>query len=220
MNLPFGFNPSGNGDDDDLAGKIPLFAELQKLMSWTGGPVNWDLARQIAISTLAADHRAVTPAERMTTAEAIRLADLWLDPVTDLPSGVQTIETWTRVEWIEKTQKIWAALCDPVASRVVAAMSSALPAEALAQAGPLAGIMTQFGGMMFGAQVGQGLAGLATEVVSSTDIGLPLGPAGTAVLLPENVSSFGAGLERPEDEVRLYLALREAAHHRLFGHVP
>jgi putative hydrolase len=74
--------------------------------------------------------------------------------------------------------------------------------------------------LMFGAQVGQGLAGLSQEVVSATDVGLPLGPAGTAALLPENVAAFGEGLERPLDEVRLYLALREAAHQRLFGHVP
>jgi putative hydrolase len=73
---------------------------------------------------------------------------------------------------------------------------------------------------MFGAQVGQGLATLSSEVLSSTDIGLPLGPAGVAALLPENIAEFGAGLERPDDEVRVFLALREAAAHRLFGHVP
>ena len=37
---------------------------------------------------------------------------------------------------------------------------------------------------------------------------------------PQNVAAFGEGLERPADEVRLYLALREAAHQRLFAHVP
>ena len=85
---------------------------------------------------------------------------------------------------------------------------------------PLAGIMTQVGGLMFGAQVGQGLGGLAQEVVAGTDIGVPLWPSGVAALIPQNVADFGAGLERPADEVRLYLALREAAHQRLFGHVP
>ncbi len=103
-NLPFGFGTgdssggsSGGGGSDDIFGKIPLFAELQKLMSWTGGPVNWDLARQIAISTVADDHRVPTAAERAQVTEAVRLADLWLDDVTDLPSGVVTIETWSRV---------------------------------------------------------------------------------------------------------------------------
>jgi putative hydrolase len=41
-----------------------------------------------------------------------------------------------------------------------------------------------------------------------------------AALVADNVAAFGEGLERPADEVRLYLALREAAHQRLFGHVP
>ncbi|MEP6599614.1 MAG: zinc-dependent metalloprotease [Actinomycetota bacterium] len=220
-NLPFGFNSGGeSGGPDDITAKIPLFAELRKLLSWSGGPVNWDLARQIAISTLAGEHRPVRPEDLSQVSDAVRLADLWLDETTTLPSGVRAIEAWTRVEWIERTQSVWAALCDPLAARVVGAMSSALPEQAQAQLGPMAGMMSQFGGLLFGAQVGQGLAGLAQEVVSSTDIGLPLGPMGTAVLLPENVAFFGEGLERPEEEIRLYLALREAAHHRLFGHVP
>jgi putative hydrolase len=224
-NFPFGFG-GGDGeppDPNDPAAQMGLFAELQKLLSWSGGPVNWDLAKQLATQTLGATSRIISPADRSGTAQAIRLADLWLDDVTDLPSGVQTVEAWTRVEWLERTLPVWTSLCDPVASRVVAAMGKALPAEqleALGAGNPLAGIMNQIGGLMFGAQVGQGLGGLAQEVVSSTDVGIPLGPKGVAALVPENVVAFGEGLGRPADEVRLYLALREAAHQRLFAHVP
>ncbi|MDR3082602.1 MAG: zinc-dependent metalloprotease, partial [Streptomyces sp.] len=45
-------------------------------------------------------------------------------------------------------------------------------------------------------------------------------PAGKAALLPLNVEKFGKDLGVPQEEVRLYLALREAAHQRLFAHVP
>src|SRR3954452_13301821 len=224
-NLPFGFGVGGEPPDpNNPAGQIPLFAELQRLLSWSGGPVNWDLAKQLARQTLAGGSAAVTPADRAGTAESIRLADLWLDDVTDLPSGVRSAEAWTRLEWLERALSVWASLCDPVAARVVAAMADAIPAEQLQAFGgagnPLTGIMNQIGGVMFGAQVGQGLGGLAHEVVSATDIGIPLGPNGVAALVPENVAIFGAGLERPAEEVRLYLALRETAHQRLFGHVP
>jgi putative hydrolase len=204
----------------DLAGKVPLFAELQKLLSWSGGPVNWDLARQIAVSALASGHHSPTAGERTSDAEAVRLADLWLEPATSLPSGVSSVQSWSRVEWVERTLPVWQTLCDPVASRVVSAMSGMVPEEQAAQAGPLLGMLAPVGGMMFGAQVGQGLSSLAGEVLSSTDIGLPLGPAGVAALVPENVAAFGRGLELPDNEVRLFLALREAAHHRLYGHVP
>jgi len=220
--LPFGpgFGLPGGGIPDDLAGKAPLFAALQQMLSQQSGPVNWDLAKQMAVSALAAGHRAPTPVERTQTAEAIRLADHWLDPATPLPSGVTGIESWSRVEWVERTLPAWSQLCDPVASRVVGAMSQMVPEEAAAEAGPLLGMVGQVGGLMFGAQVGQALAKLASEVLTSTDVGLPLGPAGVAALLPDNVAAFGQGLELPADEVRLFLALREAAYHRLFKHVP
>jgi putative hydrolase len=79
------------------------------------------------------------------------------------------------------------------------------------------GMLRQIGGLLFGMQVGSALAALAQEVVSPTDVGLPLGgPA----LLPRNVAAAGEGLEVPEDQLRLYLALRELAHQRLFAHVP
>jgi putative hydrolase len=225
MSVPFGFGTGDGGEGGepgDLSAAMPLFAELQKLMAWTGGPVNWDLAKQLAVSTLGGAD-PVSDQDRTAVADAVHLADLWLDEVTDLPSGISAVESWTRLDWIEKTLPVWAALCDPVASRVVAAMTEAIPAEqmqVIGAAGPLTGILSQIGGLMFGAQVGQGLGGLAQEVISSTDVGLPLGPIGVAALVPQNVAEFGAGLERPDDEVRLYLALREAAHQRLFAHVP
>jgi putative hydrolase len=213
--LPFGFSPSGG--PDDIAAKIPFFAELQKLMSWTGGPVNWDLARQVAIAAASAEDAPVPEAAATEVRDALRLADLWLDPLTTLPTGVGTPAAWNRVAWIEQTIAGWARLVDPVAARVVAAMASALPEEVREQAGPMAGMMGQFGGLMFGAQVGQALGTLAAEVLSATDVGVPL--AGAA-LLPANLAAFGEGLEVPAAEVRLYVALREAAHQRLFAHVP
>jgi putative hydrolase len=232
-NVPFGFGPGSGGDPTG-----GMFAELQKLLSWQGGAVNWDLARQLAVQGLTDANPGISPDDRDGVSEAVRLADLWLDEATELPSGVQTIESWTRVQWLERTLPVWQSLCDPVAERVVAAMASALPTPeeqseqlagmneamgalgAMLPAGGIGAIMNQVGGLMFGAQVGQGLSGLAREVVSSTDVGLPLGPTGVAALVPANVAEFGAGLERPADEVRLYLALREAAHQRLFAHVP
>ena len=234
--FPFGFGAGGNeperrkpgGDEpggsggvpDDLMGKIPLFAELQKLFSYSGGPVNWDLARQGAIGGVAGGHRPVTDEERTAVQAALRLADLWLGEVTELPSGITTATAWSRVEWIEKTLPVWSTLCDPVAAQIASAMTSAIPAEAAQAAGQMGGMLQALGGMMFGAQVGQAMASLSSEVLTGTDVGLPLAPEGTAVLLPQNVTEFGAGLELPEDEIRLFLALREAAYQRLFGHVP
>jgi putative hydrolase len=238
---PFGFSPDparragspAGGLPEDLLGKVPLFAELQKLLS-SSGPVNWELARQTAIAAVGGDDPPVPAGAFDQLRDAVRLAELWLEPATTLPAGARTVEAWTRVEWIERTLGTWPRLCDPVAAKVVAAMGSGvaglgsmLPGlgeddgEQLAAAlGPLQGMLGSIGGLLFGAQVGQALATLAGEVLTTTDIGVPLGPPGVAALLPANVATFGSGLGVDETDVRLFLALREAAHHRLYASVP
>ncbi|HEY0357993.1 MAG TPA: zinc-dependent metalloprotease [Mycobacteriales bacterium] len=221
--FPFGFQlPGGGGSDPvDPAQMQAFLAQLQQVFaSPSDGPVNWNLARQLAEQTARDGDRSLTAAERDAVGEALRLADLWLDPVTSLPSGVTAPAAWSRLEWIGHTMDTWRTLCDPVAGRVVGAMTQLVPDELRAQLGPMAGMLGSIGGVMFGGQVGQGIGQLSTEVLGTSDIGLPLGPAGTAALLPANLAAFAAGLERPEEEVRLYVALREAAHQRLFGHVP
>ena len=87
-------------------------------------------------------------------------------------------------------------------------------------AGPLLSMMSQMGGMAFGSQLGQALGKLTREVLTSTDIGLPLGPKGVAALMPDAVEQLAEGLEQPRSEILTFLAAREAAHHRLFSHVP
>ncbi|GGK17134.1 hydrolase [Pilimelia terevasa] len=222
--IPFGFSPFGASGPDpaDPAQLQAMMSQLQQMLATPGGgPVNWDLARQLAASTLAQEgDPAPNPAQRQSVDEAIRLADLWLEPVCALPSGVQTTVAWNRNEWIFRTLDVWKKLCDPVAGRMVAAMGDLVPPEAKAQFAPMQAMMSSLGGAMFGGQLGQALASLAGEVLSAGDIGLPLGPAGTAALVPANIEKYGAGLELPADEVRLYVALREAAHQRLFEHVP
>lgn len=86
-------------------------------------------------------------------------------------------------------------------------------------AGPLLGMIGKATGAMVASQVGQGVGALSSEVLGASDIGLPLGPDGKAALLPGNVEKFAAELDVSTDDVLLYLALREAAHQRLFANV-
>ncbi len=208
----------GNVDPNNLGA---AFERIGRLLSWQGGPVNWDLARDVARQTITElGDRSVGDADRRAVADAVRLADHWLDTATSLPAASATSTAWSRAEWFEATVPVWQRLVDPVATHVVDAMSSAMPEEAKEISGPMLGMMRQVGGAMFGAQVGQALGSLAGEVVGSTDIGLPLADSSQVALLPANVAAFGAGLGVAIDDVRLYLALREAAYGRLFAHVP
>lgn len=249
---PFGFGPAGEepaeGDDpfglgalSGMLGGGDVFQMMSRLTSWTGGPVNWDLATEVAEKAAREGDRPVTAVQAQEVEQACRLADLWLDPMTTLPGSGATAAAWTQTGWLTSTLPAWRTLVDPVASRVVAAMGGALeqglagmqgsevpgmPPEMAAMlggadlSGAMKGVMAQVGGVVFGMQVGQALGALAAEVLGATDVGLPLSEPGRAVLLPSGVAAFGEGLEIPLDEVRLYLALRESAHQRLFKNVP
>ncbi|RCG29524.1 hydrolase [Sphaerisporangium album] len=216
------------GDPEQMAAAMRQFADMLSAPQGSG-PVNWEMAKNIARHAVVAEgDPSVMEGERRQIVEALRLADLWLNEVTELPSGLTSPEAWSRSEWIEKTVPVWKRLCDPIAARMVETMGGTLgnvglgggaEAQAMAaQLGPLMGMMRQMGGMMVGSQMGQALGALAPEVIGSSDIGLPL--SDTAALLPGGIAAFSHGLEIPSEEIRLYLALREAAHHRLFQHVP
>jgi putative hydrolase len=222
-------NPFGvGGGDFEITDLGEMFTRLGQMFSgaasaMTGGgssgPVNYDLARQLASSSIG----FVAPIPAATTsavADAVHLAETWLDGSTALPAGSTRAAAWTPADWVDNTLETWKRLCDPIAEQISTVWASALPEEAKAMAGPLLSMMSQMGGMAFGSQLGQALGTLSREVLTSTDIGLPLGPKGVAALLPGAVDSLAGGLEQPRSEILTYLAAREAAHHRLFGHVP
>jgi putative hydrolase len=197
-----------------------MMGRIQSLINSGDGPVNWALARDVARTVTAQQpDPSATSGDLQPLEDAVRLAEHWLDEVTALPAGTTGALAWSRAEWIEQTLPVWKQLVEPVAERMTGAMVGLLP-EAAGAGTPITGIVRQMGGSLFGHQVGTALAQLATEVLGSSDIGLPLGPDGKAVLLPTNVAAFSAGLELPAADVRLYLAMREAAYHRLFAHVP
>lgn len=255
--FPFGFSP-GDPDEPGRPGEppgwpagLPPIADLARLMSWRGGPVNWDVARQVALQALGDDDPAISADGQAEVGDALHLADLWLEDVTALPSGLTgPAQAWTRAGFVQTTLPVWQALIDPVAERLAAAvqtsmqaglaglaehglppefaallppqLAQALPADPAALRAllePMQGMLGQVSGLLFGSQVGQGLGALAGDLLCSTEVGLPLASAGIGALLPANLAAFGGGLDVPAAEVRLFLALREAAAARLFGHV-
>lgn len=223
-----GFDPAefakaaGLPDDPNLMAQ--MFSQVQAMMnSSSDTPVNWDLARDAARKAAAGDDPSVSEAQKREVDEALRLAEMWIDPLTDLAATGIIGSAWSRAEWVEETLGTWQRLTEPVANSVAFAISTAmneqLPEEMKSMMGGAASMMQNMGGALFGLQLGSAVGALSKEVMGSTDIGIPLADLQMA-LLPANVTAFGEGLEIPIQEVRLFLALREAAHARLFVQVP
>ncbi len=214
---------AGLPDDPQLLAQ--MFSQVQAMMSAPSeGPVNWKMAHENARRVAASSSDpSVTSAQSREVDEALRLAEMWLDPVTSLPSTGLIGRAWSRAEWVEATMGTWKRLTEPVANSISNALSEAMsqqmPEEMKSAMGGASSMLQNMGGAIFGMQLGQAIGALSSDVVSSTDIGVPLVDLEMA-LLPANVASFGEGLSLPEGDIRLFLAVREAAHARLFVQVP
>ncbi|WP_181782729.1 zinc-dependent metalloprotease, partial [Pseudonocardia pini] len=218
--------PGGGPGGFDVGQLGQMLSQLGQMLSSAGqagpsdGPVNYDLAAQMATQQLSQKTSSLTDAQRTAVADSVKLAELWLDPATEFPAGATETVAWTPSDWVRASMPTWKRLCDPVARRVSGAWVEGLPEEVRSAAGPMLAMIGQMGGLAFGSQLGSGLGQLAAEVLTGTEVGFPVGPERTAALLPEAIEKFTEGLDRPASEVMIYLAAREAAHHRLFVHVP
>jgi putative hydrolase len=221
-----GFNPSDLG---------AMFGQLSRMFSGNNDPLDPANLATLARQQLAqfGPDPSVVDAERHAVRAAVDLADLWVDAATDMRSGVGSAHAWSRAEWVEATVPAWRDLLGPVISGMhtqsltdLGQASSGLAgesADAIAPGMDLGALQNMIGpmlGAMLGGQVASGIAKLSSEVLGASDVGLPLTPTGDTALVPANVKAFAEGLERPIDEVRLYLALRESAHARLFASTP
>ena len=229
-------------DKIDPATMGMIGAQLKAMLS--GGaaePFNLELATDVARKSVAAQgDSTVGDAARREIEQAVQIANLWLDDVTDLSAPHGAVHAWSRAEWVDQTMPMWRELVEPVAVGVSTAVVTAMRAqmgqlgasEGLAAMpgmppgmdpgalmGQLEPMLARMSGSMFGAQVGQAVGALAGDLVSGTDVGLPLVPGHGIALLPANIETFADGLEVDLGEVRLYLAVREAARVRLFAEV-
>ncbi|MDR1428383.1 MAG: zinc-dependent metalloprotease, partial [Bifidobacteriaceae bacterium] len=161
--------------------------------------------------------------ESRQVAEAIGVAELWLDAATQFPASGGTVRALSAAEWVEITWPAWQRMVSPVAASVANVLTQAIAKRENELPGELAaglrGMMRTMGGAVFAMQIGQAIGALAREVFGLTDIGLPLTEARSSALLPAAIGRFAAGLDAPIGEVRLFLAVREAATARLFTHV-
>ncbi len=235
---------SAMGIDKIDPATVGMMATQLKAMFSASGPAesfNLELATDVARKTVAAQgDSSVGDVARRQIEEAVHIAGLWLDEVTDLTARNMVVHAWSRAEWVDRTMPMWRRLVEPVAAGVSTAVVAAMRAQmgqlgadedgtgipglpegidTVALMGQMEPMLARISGSMFGAQIGQAVGALAGDLVSGTEVGLPLVPDQGIAMLPANIDAFAEGLEVDLAEVRLYLAVREAARVRLFADV-
>ncbi|QDZ14350.1 zinc-dependent metalloprotease [Humibacter ginsenosidimutans] len=210
------------GLPSDAASIQALMSQLQSALRSPTDGIDWGVALEQGTTIASKDAVETTPAQRAALDQAFNVAGLWLDEVTSISELTTTPVLLSRRQWVKETMPVWTQLAEPVATSISDALTQVMQEQApeemqgmLQNAGH---IVRAVGGTLFAVQLGQVVGQLSGEVVSAGDVGIPLLTDGTAALLPQNVAAFGEGLDIPDDQVQIYLAVRELAHARLFRH--
>ncbi len=218
MNTPSGF-PFGM--DPEALRDAPLFRELQRVMAATSGPVNWELARQVAIAGAAEAGPDPDPSDedRRILDEAVRVAELHVTGFTGLepPSDVPVVRAVRRAEWIASNTESMRSLLEPAATRMSQALDRAMREQLPPEAAPMAGLMTQIAPLLQGSQVGQVLGFLAGRVLGQYDVAVPRGTPGELLFVVPNLAGFEKDWSLGATEFRTYVALHEVAHRLEFA---
>ncbi|MFM1917291.1 MAG: hypothetical protein RJB01_806 [Actinomycetota bacterium] len=247
--MPFGFGVGGSGGGFDVNSLGAALQQLGRMLQSGGedGPVQWSVVTDVARGVITnAGDPSVSDAQRRSVTEACTLADVWLDPVTVFPATAAAPQTWCKSDWLVNTMPVWKRIVEPIGAQMSAAMNNNLPAlgsdpqavlnslpenvremlpegftpDMAAMLVPMLGMVQKLGAAAFSMQLGQALGSLSGDVLSASDIGIPLTEEPSRAIVAGAVAEFGSGLNIDEKDVMLYVALRESAHDRLFAHVP
>jgi putative hydrolase len=205
---------------DESFGDIPLFRELQKLLTSGSGPVNLELARQVA-GALANEGGAESQpraALESAFAEDVRTAELYLSGFTRLPMDEPALASlFTRSEWVRESLAAWGWLFERLASRFAEAFAQqggeepgAGPAQMLGQVVPL------LSGIQVGTLVGQ----LSRESLGRYDLPIPRDDGGKLFLVQRNAEEVGAEYGLRIDEFVRWIALKEVGLNLVFSSAP
>lgn len=205
-------NPFG-----DQLRDAPLFQELQRILFSSSGPVNWELARQIAVASAAGagDDPDPSEADRHAFEEAARVAELQVAASTGLepPSDVAVVRAVRRAEWIQANVDGLRPVLEPAAEKLGAAVSEA-QRQAMPEGAPAAAaqLMDQMSPLLLGAQIGSVLGFLAQHVLGQYDIAVPRSGHGTVLFVAPNVAAFARDWSLDATEFRTWVALHEVTH--------
>jgi putative hydrolase len=219
--FPFGMDPESLRD-------APLFRELQRVMSGSSGPVQWELARQMAVAGAAEAGSDTAPdaSANDAFAEIARVAELHVLELTDLaPTGdVLQVEVVRRADWIATAMEDYRPLVELAASRMSDALVRALadqrptedPAEGDAMAalgfGSPQALIGQLGPLLQATQVGQVFGFLASRVFGGYDVGVPRQAAGPVRFVLANIEGFERDWSLDPREFRTFVALHQIVH--------
>jgi putative hydrolase len=219
---------SNDPNEQPFAG-IPLFGDLAKAMAGQG-PLQWDVARQVAISTATNGTNTeanVDPTSRVGLEQLAPIADMHVRNYTGLATGTGTalpnIVVTNHSTWVHHTLESYK----PLFTQLAAALSN--PSVDASQPGTdldietdqIAVMMLSLNKMMapamMGMSIGSMIGQLSLRAFGQYDLPIPREPQNQLLLVAINVEQFANDWSIAVDDMRMWVLIHELTSHAVLS---
>ncbi|MFM1761969.1 MAG: hypothetical protein RL478_1579 [Actinomycetota bacterium] len=223
---------SNNPDEQPFAG-IPLFGDLAKAMAGQG-PLQWDVARQVAISTATNGTNTeanVDPSSRVSLEQLAPIADMHVRNYTGLTTGTNrdtgtalpNIVVTNHSTWVHHTLESYK----PLFTQLATALSN--PNVETPQAGTeldtetdqITAMMSSLNKMMapamMGMSIGSMIGQLSLRAFGQYDLPIPREPKNQMLLVASNVEQFANDWSIAVDDMRMWVLIHELTSHAVLS---
>jgi putative hydrolase len=217
------------GDGNNPFAGMPLFGDLARMLQ-SQGPLAWDAARQLAMSTASGGRPEVNvdPLERIGFEQLARVADLHITGATGLSTAVDgrsvQVVPVSRTMWAQQTlddlRPLFENLAEALGSGDAPAADPTTELTGLDEQGSdawLSGLMQFLSPMMLGMTAGSLVGNLSLRSFGQYDLPIPRPRREILPVLIENLDAFGQEWSLDGDDLRLWICLHEITHHAVFG---
>ena len=204
-----------------------LLRDLARLLT-AQGPLNWDVARQLAAwaATEGQVEANPDPLARIRMEELLRVADMYVGEATGMPTsrrGWIGLNCVTRSEWASRTLEAWKDVLLSLATSLSPGAEAPEQAKAslTGDGNPmdqLLGNLPQvIGPLVLGAQAGAMVGHLASRAMGQYDMPMLAPSTDELMAVPDAIDGFAKEWELAPDDVRMYVGLRDVAHHAVLS---
>jgi putative hydrolase len=205
---------------------MPFFGDLAKLFT-SQGPVNWDIARQMAAwgSSEGQPEGNVDPVTRIRLEELARVAELHVGDATGLPitaSGrAVVVRPVTRSQWAAAALDAYRPYLERLSSSLGQLSGGPGSGELGEEPDPATQLLGNLGSLMtpllLGMQSGFMVGHLARRSLGQYDLPLPWPASDELLVIAGNVDEFASDWSVPADDVRLLVCLDVITHHAVLN---
>ena len=219
---------SNDPNEQPFAG-IPLFGDLAKAMAGQG-PLQWDVARQVAISTATNGTNTeanVDPTSRVGLEQLAPIADMHVRNYTGLATGTGTalpnIVVTNHSTWVHHTLESYKPLFTQLATALSnPSVDASQPGTELdIETDQIAAMMLSLNKMMapamMGMSIGSMIGQLSLRAFGQYDLPIPRDPQNQLLLVASNVEQFANDWSIAVDDMRMWVLIHELTSHAVLS---